>query len=73
VSAMTKQTVNILSRLDEDYKSSVLDFAKFVEQKQISEKEARNAAYLSKIERGIKQCAEGRGLRRDIIEVSEDE
>jgi len=39
VSAMMRQTVSILSKLDEDYKSSVLDFAKFIEQKQISEKE----------------------------------
>jgi len=73
MSAMIQQTVSILSRLDEDYKSSVLDFAKFIEQKQLSEKEARNTAYLEKIQRGIDQCAQGRGLRRDIIEVSEDE
>lgn len=38
------------------------------EQKQLSEKESRNAAYLDKIQRGIDQCAEGKGLLRDIIE-----
>lgn len=41
--------------------------------KQQNEKEARNAAYVDKIQRGITQCAEGRGLERDIIEVREDE
>ena len=46
---------------------------KFIEQKQLLEKEARNSAYLDKIQRGIDQCKEGRGLRRDIIEVPEDE
>jgi hypothetical protein len=49
MSAVIQQTVNILSRLDEDYKSFVLDFAKFIEQKQLSEKEVRNNAYLNKI------------------------
>ena len=73
MSAVIQQTVNILSKLDEDYKSFVLDFAKFIEQKQLSEKNIRNTAYLNKIQRGIDQCAAGHGLRRDIIEVSEDE
>jgi hypothetical protein len=73
VSALIQQTVSILSRLDEENKSFVYDFAKFIEQKQLSEKEVRNAEYLAKIQRGIDQCAEGRGLRRDIIEVPEYE
>jgi hypothetical protein len=37
------------------------------------EKRARNAAYADKIQRGKVQCAEGRGLVRDIIEVQEYE
>jgi hypothetical protein len=45
--------------------------------KSLSESEAerleRNAAYLAKLRRGIKQCAEGRGIERDIIEVEDDE
>jgi len=73
MSTMIHQTENILSRLDDDYKPFVLDFAETIEPKQLSEKETRNAAYLAKIQRGIEQCAEGRGLRRDIIEVPEDE
>jgi hypothetical protein len=36
-----------------------------------SEKNIRNIAYIEKIQRGINQCAEGRGLIRDIVEVSE--
>jgi len=47
-----------------------------VEQRQLLElleKESRNSAYLDKIQRGIDQCAEGRGLAREIIEVQEDE
>ena len=73
MSAVIQQTVNILSRLDEDYKAFVLDFASFIEQKQTSEKEIRNIAYLDKIQRGIDQCAAGQGLKRDIVAVSEYE
>ena len=68
-----RQTIDILSRLSDDNKSFVLDFVKFIEQRQQSEKESRNAAYLDKIQRGIDQCANGLGLVRDIIEVTEDE
>ena len=49
MNAMVQQTVNILTKLDEDYKSFVFDFAKLVEQKQLSEKEIRNAIFLDKI------------------------
>ena len=71
--AIERQTIDIMSRLNDNNKSFVLDFVRFIEQKQLSEKESRNAAYLDKIQRGIDQCAEGRGLVRDIIEVTEDE
>ena len=73
MSAVERQTINILSRLNDNNKSFVLDFVKFIEQKQLAEKESRNTAYLDKIQRGINQCDEGRGLIRDIIEVTEDE
>ena len=66
-------TEDILTRLNDINKLFVLNFAKFIEQKQLTEKESRNATYLDKIQRGINQCAEGRGLVRDIIEVPEDE
>ena len=68
-----QQTIDILERLNDNNKSFVLDFVKLVEQKQLSEKEARNSAYLDKIQRGINQCAEGNGLVRDTVEVPEDE
>ena len=73
MSAIERQTIDILARLNDNNKLFVLDFVKFIEQKQLSEKELRNTAYLDKIQRGIDQCAEGRGLMRDIIEVSDDE
>jgi len=73
MSTVVNQTVSILSRLDEDNKSFVLDFAKFIEQKQLSEKNIRNAAYIDKIQRGIDQCTKGQGLKRDIVEVAENE
>ena len=73
MSVIEQQTIDILSRLSDDNKSFVLDFVRFIEQRQLSEKELRNAAYLAKIQRGIDQCAEGRGLVREIIEVTEDE
>ena len=72
MSIIEQQTIDVLTRLNDINKSFVLDFAKFIEQKQLTEKESRNAAYLDKIQRGINQCAEGRGLSRDIIEVPEN-
>ena len=68
MSAIERQTIDILTRLNDNNKSFVLDFAKFIEQKQLSEKESRNSAYLNKIQRGINQCAEGRGHIRDIAD-----
>jgi len=38
-----------------------------------TDKEMRNIAYFEKIQRGITQCSEGRGIERDIIEVPEYE
>ena len=73
MSAIEQQTIDILTRLTDNNKLFILDFVKFIEQKQLSEKKSRNSAYLDKIQRGIDQCDEGRGLIRDIIEVSEDE
>ena len=73
MSAIEQQTINILSRLNDNNKLFVFDFVKFIEQRQLMEKESRNAVYLEKIQRGINQCAEGRGLIRDIIEVPDDE
>ena len=73
VGATERQTIDIISRLNESNKLFVLDIVKLIEQKQLAEKEARNAAYLDKIERSIQQAKDGRGFIRDIIEVDEDE
>ena len=73
ITQLEQQTLEILSKLSDNNKSFVLDFARFIEQKQLSEKNARNAAYIKKIQRGINQCAEGRGFEHDIIEIPEYE
>ena len=73
MSAIERQTIDIMSRLNDYNKSFVLDFVKFIEQRQLAGKESRNSEYLDKIQRGINQCAEGKGLVRDIIEVTEYE
>ena len=73
MTAIEQQTIDIMTRLNDSNKSFLLDFAKFIEQRQFGEKKARNAAYLDKIQRGINQCAEGHGLIRDIIEEPNDE
>ena len=70
---MEQQTLEILTKLSDNNKSFVLDFAKFIEQKQVSEKNARNAAYIKKIQSGIDQCSEGRGIAHDIVEIPEYE
>ena len=80
--AIEQQAIDILSKLNENNKSVVLDFARFMEQKQLfSEKEARNAAYLDKIQRGTplrSRCgraagrpASKRSLREGIDQCAE--
>jgi hypothetical protein len=66
-----QEIINIIDVLPQNIIEEIYHYASYL--KAQSEKEARNAAYIEKIERGIKQCAEGRGLVRDIIEVDEDE
>ena len=64
----SKQTlISIIDTMPESFVQELSHYAFYL--KQLSEKEARNSAYVDKIQRGILQCAEGRGLRRDIIEV----
>ena len=68
-----QRTVALLEEFDEheqDFAYKILiQIAEFNENK----RDKRNAAYVAKIQRGIKQCAEGRGINRDIIEVEDDE
>ena len=70
---MTKKQslIGIIDSMPESFVSELYHYAFYL--KQQSDKEARNSAYIEKIQRGIKQCAEGRGLKRDIIEVEEYE
>ena len=63
--------INIIDVLPPETVKEIYRYASYL--KAQSEKDARNAAYIEKIESGIKQCAEGRGLVRDIIEVPEYE
>jgi len=68
----TKQTIiNMIDTMPPNIINELYHYAYFLIQQ--SEKEAHNAAYLEKIQRGIDQCAEGRGLERDIVEVPEYE
>ena len=67
-----RQTIiNIIDSMPESLMDELYNYAVYL--KQQSEKENRNIAYTEKIQRGILQCAEGRGLRREIIEVAESE
>ena len=67
-----KQTIiDIIDTMPESIVVELYHYAIYL--KQQSEKEARNLAYIDKIQRGILQCAEGRGLTRDIIEAEEYE
>ena len=67
-----KQTIiNIIDTVPQNVIDEIYHYALYL--KQQVEKETRNAAYVEKIFEGKKQCAEGRGIRRDIVEVSEYE
>ena len=72
MNAVATQAVNIISRLNEKEQSFALDFLHKLSEKQEAERHEKNQAYLAKIRRGIKQCAEGRGIVRDIIEVDDE-
>ena len=63
--------INELDSMPQNILDELYHYALFL--KQQLDKEARNAAYVEKIQRGIIQCTEGRGLERDIAEVPEYE
>ena len=68
----TKQAIiNMIDTMPQSIITELYHYAYFLTQQ--LEKESRNAAYVEKIRRGIDQCAEGRGLERDIVEVPEYE
>ena len=72
MNAIANQAASIISRLDEKEQSFAIDFLQKLSERQDLERQERNKAYLAKISRGIKQCAEGRGIVRDIIEVEDE-
>ena len=68
----TKQAIiSMIDEMPQNIINEVYHYVFYLVQQ--SEKETRNAAYLEKIQRGIDQCAEGRGLECDIVEVPEYE
>jgi hypothetical protein len=66
-----QEIINMINVLPPDTIKGIHDYVSFL--KAQNEKEARNNAYVEKIERAKKQFTEGRGLNRDIIEVDENE
>ena len=68
-----KQVIDIFANLDEKGQDFAFDFLIKLSELRESERDKRNEIYLDKIHRGIKQCSEGRGIERDIIEVADDE
>ena len=68
----TKQAIiGMIDTMPQSIINELYHYAYFLMQQ--AEKEYRNTAYLDKIQRGIDQCSEGRGLEHDIIEVPEYE
>ena len=72
MNSVALQAASIIDRLDEKEQVFALDFLHKLSEKQDAERHEKNQAYLAKIRRGIKQCAEGRGIVRDIIEVDDE-
>ena len=64
-----QEIINIIDVLPSQIIDELRNYASYLKQR--ADKEARNSAYLDKIQRGIDQCAAGRGIERDVIEVSE--
>ena len=68
MNAVATKAASIISRLNEKEQSFAIDFLHKLSEKQEAERHEKNQAYLAKIRRGVRQCAEGRGIIRDIIE-----
>ena len=73
MSQVLQRTVELLESFDEHEQNFAYNILAQIAQFSESSRDKRNAAYIAKIERGIKQCAEGRGIVRDIIEVEDNE
>ncbi len=68
-----QQALDIFETLNEREQNFAFNFLKQLSDIHEAERQEKNAIYLAKIREGIKQCAEGRGLVRDIIEVEDNE
>ena len=73
MSQVLQRTVELLESFDEHEQNFAYNILAQIAQFSESSRDKRNAAYIAKIERSIQQCAEGRGIIRDIIEVEDDE
>ena len=73
MSATMQRAMALLEQFDEREQDIVFNMLTQLSQLRDINREKRNAAYVAKVERGIRQCAEGRGIVRDIIEVADDE
>ena len=73
MSATMQRTMALLEEFDEHEQNAAYNILMQISQFRESSREKRNAAYIAKIQRGIDQCAEGRGHVRDIIEAEDDE
>ena len=71
--SQTQQSIDILNGLNEKEQEIAHSFLTQMSELHEEGRKFRNEAYEAKIRRGIKQCAEGRGIERDIIEADEDE
>jgi hypothetical protein len=68
-----QKALSIFKSLTEKEQDFAFNFLKQLSEIHEAERKEKNEAYLAKIRRGIKQCAEGRGIVRDIVEVPDDE
>ena len=73
MSATMQRAVALLEEFDEHEQNFAYNILIQISQFRETNRERRNAAFIAKIQRGIEQCAEGRGTIRDIIEARDDE
>jgi len=73
MTATAQQAVEIFERLNEQEQDFALTILKQLSEAHENDRKGKNDAYLAKIRRGIRQCAEGRGIVRDIVEAEDDE
>ena len=69
---VAQRATSYIEMLNEPSQKLAIDLLACLVEKQELEKKVRNAEYLEKIQRGIDQIAEGRGVERDLIEVLDD-